>query len=205
MKKIMIIGLVLFNYLFLKGQCDTINGLYMYEKKFDYNLFSVRLHLYKNGCFSYKLKTSAFYRINLQGNWQLRDGKIVLDSSPYDEQMIVFPYAGKSNKKTINVCSSSNDKISYDLFLIKSTGDTVCFRNQFDKTKTKEDFVSFYIMYGRDILTSVYNVQSRECNRFDVYIGKKGFDNEQWEITEKGIIPLQDNGSKSNYVLRKQG
>ncbi len=158
----------------MKQAVKTFLGIFMFPLFIYSQNISNRLYSYKtphyyesidllgNGKFIYYNKTE-FTKIEIKGNWQLRnDSILVLDSSPQKSKIIVFESHKRSKKNTFRVRNMNNHQIHYNLYLITKENDTIEFKEQFDET----------IMLGR--FTSFYIVDSKSgCTERNLYFQKK--------------------------------
>ncbi len=184
----------------LYSQDFSIKGNYSY-KSLHHN---ESIDLFENGTFSYFQK-SEFLKIEITGNWQIRnDSLLVLDSKPQRAKLIVWESKKKGKKTVVQVRDMENNTMNYRLYLISNKGDTLEYKDQFDKTATLGKIASFYIVDTKGLHSPLYKIQGTRSNFFDVHFEThRVFENEYWRFKKQSIIPLGIDNGHSNYQLSK--
>ena len=180
---------------------NTTNSIYSYKSAYYYE----SINLSKDGTFYYSQETE-FTKNEIKGNWQLRnDSILVLDSRPQKSRLMVFESYRKIRKTVFRIWNMKNDLIHYNIFLITNKGDTTVYKEQFDKTVTKGEFTSFYVLDSKGLQVPVYKIQGSRTNFFDIKIEEQRvFENEYWKFYGQYIIPLGLDNKYSCYELVKQ-
>ena len=200
LKIILLFGCLGLLTILLKAQEIAHVGCYSHSGSSNYY---EELCLNENGEFVYQVNRE-FLKLQVEGNWQIRDGKLILDSRPQKDKIIVQEYKKRSNKKVVKVRSKENKLINYTLCLIASEKDTLSYKNQWDKTIVYDDFVSFYLIDAKGLHSPTYNIIGLSSNYFEVFFEtNRVFENEAWEITFEGIIPKGLNCKPQMFVLKK--
>lgn len=182
---------------------QSLLGKYSFSERYYYE----SIELFPNGTFQYYF-SSEFIKTNCKGNWQLREWNLILDSSPQIDRIIC--HESRKCKKAFtyfNVKSKSGRlSMSYHLYIIKNYGDTIELRNQDESSKIRiKNIKGFYIINTSGIKSPTYIVQKRRTNWFDVlFENRRVFENENWRISENGILPRYTSGDYTNFLLKKK-
>lgn len=179
---------------------QSIAGKYFYESY----RFSETLILEENGRFKYKC-SSEFLKEEIQGNWQFRENFIVLDSYPQHDKIIVYEGFRRNLKGIeVSVLDKSKYPINYNIIAYLRNGDSVLLNNQWKKTQLNYKLNSFKIVDSKGLASPRYEISSNRANSFYcLFETRKIFENESWEIKNKGIIPRNGSDIPQNYVLQK--
>ncbi|PSL43314.1 hypothetical protein CLV51_1083 [Chitinophaga niastensis] len=200
MKKIKILyGLLLLSAPIYSQNASS--SIYQYKSSHYYE----SIDLLNDGTFKYYQKTE-FTKSEINGNWQLRhDSILVLDSSPQKTKLKVSESYKKNRKVTFRIRDMKNDLIYYNIYLLTNEGDSLVFKDQFDKTTATGKFSSFYIVDTKGLHSPVYNINGVRTNFFDISVEQQRvFENEHWKHCDQYIVPLGLNGKYSDYKLVKQ-
>lgn len=184
----------------LYSQDFSIEGNYSFKSPHYYE----SIDLFENGTFSYWQKTE-FLKIGVTGNWQIRnDSLLVLDSKPQRTKLVVWESKKKGKETTLHIRDMENNSINYSLYLISNKGDTLEFKDQFNKTVTEKKFASFYIVDSKGLHSPLYIIRGTNSNFFEVHFEThRVFENEYWILKKQGIIPMGIDNRYSNHQLSK--
>lgn len=185
---------LIFLLISILGLAQNNTKTYSYKSRF----FSESITLNSDGTFKY-LQDEEFISRKISGNWQIRnDSILVLDSNPQMLKLLVNFDIKKGSKKVIKVTDFDNRSFHYHLYLINNQGETITYRDQFDKTIVNQDFTSFFIISSAGVYSPKYDVRSENINFFDVkFQHLRIFENEYWKFYGDTIIPL---GLDNKYV-----
>ena len=185
----------------LYSQSSSMRDIYSYKTPYYYE----SIDLFENGTFIYFQKME-FLKVKITGNWQIRDDSLlVLDSKPQKTKLIVWESKKKRKGTALYIRDMENNPINYNLYLISYNGDTLKFKNQFNKTITVEKFVSFYIIDSKGLYSPLYRVRGANSNFFEIHFEThRVFENEHWIFKNQSIVPMGINNKYSNYKLLKQ-
>ncbi len=180
---------------------NTSDSVYLYKSSHYYE----SINLSKDGTFSYYQKTE-FTKSEIEGNWQLRsDSILVLDSRPQKSKLVVFETHKKNRKTIFRIRNTKDNLIHYSIFLISNKGDTIEYKEQFDKTVVEGKFSSFYILDTKGLLSPLYEIQGTRTNFFDIkFEEQRIFENEYWKYYGQYIVPLGFDKKYAKYKLVKQ-
>lgn len=182
---------------------QSMFGKYSYKNQFFYE----SLELLPSGTFVYCIKSEST-GIECKGNWQIRGRNLILDSAPQRDGIIC--HESRKRRKAFNYfdVKSKSDKSSifYHLYVIKYAGDTVELSNQFGISRIRSKSIKgFFIKNASGIKSPTYLTQFRSMNWFDIlFETERVFDNENWRISEIGILPRGNGGEYENFLLRKE-
>jgi hypothetical protein len=196
-KNILLIFVVMAYALVAWGQDKFESGCYRYMT----NTYMEQLLLKDDGSFIYNINDDNSVNIKVKGNWQFRNGEIILNSSPHKRKMFVRTDHNNGDNNIIQVRTKNNYPIVYNLFLIKQSGDTICHLNQYNRTILLEEFESFFISDMRGLYSPVHNNNSGFVEVF--FETDRVIDNEHWVVAPKGIIPIGLSGKYVRYMLER--
>jgi len=194
---------------FLIGlQCKSqvnLSGIFQYKR--ERPLYEERLILHQNGTFEFFLKMDMGIHYKNTGNWQQRNGYLILDSYPHKEKLIVWESYDKKKKNLgIEVLNKEEKNyFYYHLTAILSNNDTLVFRDQYIETNTKEKIISFWITNTVGLKSSEYKIKSSGINTIKVlFEDNRIFENENWKIIDfDKIQPRGLDGNICNYFLER--
>lgn len=175
--------------------------------KYIYNIdnFNESIYLKNNGTFIYNV-SMPFYKSEIRGNWQIRGEKIILDSYPQKEKLIVSEKRkGTLKKTTFKVVNKKGEPISYKLLLVTNSQDTICFLEQWKKTETYSKIKGFFIQDSKGLKSPYYKIKGTSSNYFEVIFETiRIFENEDWLFTNGKIKPKGLDSKYQKYFLIKR-
>lgn len=182
---------------------QSLVGKYLFSERFFYK----SLELFPNGTFIYYF-SSEFIKDECKGNWQIRGRDLILDSSPKKDKIICHEFRrGRKAYTYFNVKSKNYEGLMfYYLYIIKNSGDTIELKDQFNISKIRvKGIKGFFIINTSGIKSPTYLVQERGMNWFYVLLeDDRVFENEDWRISEMGLLPRNNSGDYEDFLLKKK-
>jgi hypothetical protein len=180
---------------------ENHKGQYSYKNRNYYE----SINLKENSQFIYNYK-NEFISYEIKGNYKINDSNLVLDSNPQRDKIIVKE-SNKGNKKNslIIVRDKESNILTYHIYLILLNDEIICLKDQWDKTKIKnQEIKGFYIVDTKGLKSPVYLKKGKFSNHFVVlFETKRVFENETWLIEKDKIKPIGMDGEYQNYYLEK--
>ncbi len=184
------------------GYCQVrdCSGEYIYRSGFYFESIILK----RNGQFSYT-SGDEFTKANVTGNWQLRDGTIILDSYPQRDRIIVYEsFQKKTKSPLVFVCNKQKEPISYSLYYTTASNDTIALRYQWLFSKLEHIAKAFYIVDAGGTTSPIYTIEGTRSNVFHVlFETHRVFENEAWNVDGNEIAPRGKSGKLQKYRLLK--
>lgn len=180
---------------------NNYNGCYSYSNN---SGFSEEICLNANGVFTYTY-SREFIKIKAEGNWQIRNDKLILDSRPQKDKMIVYESRRKGKKPQVKVRKKSKEIMCYNLYVVYNEMDTLIFKQQWDFTEIPQGASSFYLVDTKGLYSPKYEIKGEATNYFEIlFEPDRVFENEEWSFVTNGIIPNGLNNKPQEYTLLKK-
>lgn len=176
-------------------------GHYSYKSRNYYE----SINLKENRQFVYNYK-NEFIRYEIKGNYRISNDSLVLDSNPQRDKIIVKEDNKGSKKNSLIIVKDKEGNIlTYHIYIILLNDKVICFRDQWDKTKIKNQTIKgFYIVDTKGLKSPTYFKKGEFSNNFEVQLEtKRVFENETWLIEKDKIKPIGMDGEYQNYYLEK--
>ncbi|KIX21484.1 hypothetical protein SY27_07190 [Flavobacterium sp. 316] len=180
---------------------ENYAGQYSFKSRNYYESINLKesrqfIYNYKNEFISYEIK----------GNYRISNDSLVLDSNPQRDKIIIKEY-NEGNKKNslIIVKDKEGNILTYHIYIILLDDKVICLRDQWDKTKIKNQTIKgFYIVDTKGLQSPTYFKKGKFSNNFEVqFETKRVFENEIWIIEKDKIKPIGMDGEYQNYYLEK--
>lgn len=176
-------------------------GKYTYKSRNYYE--SIDLKNNKQFIYNYK---NEFISYEIKGNYKISSDSLVLDSYPQRDKIIVKEL-NKGNKKNnlIIVKDKNGNALTYHIYLILLDDKVICLKDQWEKSKIKNQIVKgFYIVDTKGLKSPTYLKKGKFSNHFEVqFETKRVFENESWYLGIDKIQPIGMDGEYQNYYLEK--
>lgn len=184
-----------------------IAGTYSYKFiEGTYSYFET-ITLYSEGSFVYNLISSMGLKNKIQGNWQQRENKLILDSYPQRDKIIIREHYKKKTKGTVlNVEDKNGNKFFYHLYVVLQNGDTLLLRDQIGQTSINKKIKSFWIEDTKGLRSRKNMLLSEMTNYVDVIFEiKRIFEDEDWLIMpDNKLQPRGLDGNFQDYYLDRE-
>jgi len=164
-----------------------------------------KIKLLSNNKFIYS-KSEEFYNFTVNGNFNIYNDTLTLDSYPQKDKIIVLEsFEGNKKKSVFKVQNKRNESIVFHLTIFFQNDSSAIFHSEFDKTiVSSRKIKSFFIETTMGIKSPCYLIKGKNVNYFEIMIEtSRVFENEKWLIKDKKIQPLGINGKIQNYYLEK--
>lgn len=176
-------------------------GKYSYKSRNYYESIDIT----NNNKFIYNYK-NEFISYEVRGNYNLNNDSLILDSNPQRDKIIVKEL-NKGNKKNnlIIVKDKNGSVLTYQLYIILSDGEVICLKDQWDKSKIKDQSIKgFYIIDTKGLKSPTYFKKGKYSNYFEVlFETNRVFENETWYFDKGKIKSIGQDGEYHNYYLEK--
>lgn len=176
-------------------------GQYSYKSRNYYEIINLK----ENSQFVYNYK-NEFITYEIKGNYKVNHNSLVLDSNPQRDKIVVKE-SNRGNKKNslIIVRDKESNLLNYHIYLILLNDEIICLKDQWDKTKIKnQEIRGFYIVDTKGLKSPIYLKKSEFSNHFEVlFETKRVFENEIWLIENEKIKSKGMDGEYQNYYLKK--
>ena len=124
--KYMMTAIIIFYCTNSFSQVDNkLEGIYSFETIGMGVRTLVSMKLLPNGHFEYSFKQGMISYQHVEGNWQQRGNKLILDSYPQRDRMIVEEDYKRMKGTVIHVLNKKMDKINYSLKIVTIDNDTI--------------------------------------------------------------------------------
>lgn len=180
---------------------ENYNGKYSYKSRNYYE----GIDLKENRQFIYNYK-NEFINFEIKGNFKINNDSLILDSYPQRDKIIVKENKKGNKKNTLIIVKDKEGNIlTYHIYVILSDNKVICLRDQWQKTKIKDQKINgFYLVDTKGLKSPIYLKKGEFSNYFEVqFETKRVFENEIWRIVKDKIKPIGMDGEYQNYYLEK--
>ena len=180
---------------------DNYLGKYIFKSRYYYESIDLKDSYH----FIYYCR-DEFVNYEIKGNYKINNDSLILDSYPQRDKLIVIEdNRDIKNSNLIIVKDKEGNAIHYHIYLILEDDSVICLRDQWEKSKIKNQTIKgFYIVDTKGLKSPTYFKKGKFCNHFEVqFETTRVFENEIWYIEKDKIKPLGVDGEYYNYYLEK--